>query len=899
MFYNRYVPPPKAGAPKVEPPAPASPSPSSAVQSTAISQPRKIVFDDHDQLPNITGPTKKAKSADAETGENGDEPRRKRAKIEPPSPQDTREKKKSRKSKSAPDAPNPAGSNLDDVAKKAPQSAAQTEATAAPLKSAMKTSKSNAGLDQSGTLPTNTESTVALGSATPEEKRKKKKRSKGDVEMKDADDERALDQPVDEDAAAGRHKSILKKKDMSLKKASKLPTETQEDGDPTTEDLPTQPLAQLQLDQEAAEVHGLEPLPQPAPAVANQVELTYDTLPLWLQNPLYVSSGTQAEWTSLGLRPELGISPEIASQLASKGYPEAFAVQTAVIPRLLPSPARQGDLVISAATGSGKTLAYVLPMIRDISLGAVTKLRALIVVPTRELVQQVHEVCNICAAAYARQPNRKTVRIGTAVGNQAFKKEQEKLVDQDRRYDPEGYARLVESRQWENVRKRDVEDATFDLFELAETPLPLVNHVDHLVSKVDILICTPGRLVEHIERTPGFNLDYVRWLVVDEADKLLEQSYQQWLDVVMEKLSTNKPGCRDFMFQNKSGVRKVILSATMTRNVSLLNKLNLRQPEMIVLESVTAVSTSASGPTADMNGVSVETSSYELALPNQLLEFAIKVRDPEQKPMYLVDLLSSDHVRSRSATSKEVVMNDNGSDTSSSDDSDTSSSDSSDSDFDSDSDSEAEAENKIVASKPTGKDSTIDSVLIFTKSNESALRLSRLLEIMAPRQVASRIGTLTSTTRTSERKKVINQYKSGKLRILVASDLVARGLDLPNLDHVVNYDMPPSVRSYVHRVGRTARAGRAGRAWTFFTKTEAGWFFAEIASSKSKPGVPAGGRDEDHVAIHRSNKVETVKVSARRTEEDLKKGPPGDFGEARIAEYEQALEALGKEARGQ
>ncbi|KAI6287879.1 hypothetical protein MCOR28_001427 [Pyricularia oryzae] len=896
MFYNRYVPPPKAGAAKVEPPAPASPAPASAVQSSAISQPRKIVFDDHDQVPKTTTSTKTVKSTEAETRENEDEPRRKRAKIESPSPEDIRQKKKSRKSKSAHDGPDPVVSKLDDAEKKGSQSAAETEAAATPLKSALKTPKSNNGLDESGQLPTNIDLAVELASATPDDKRKKKKRFKGDVEMKDVDEERVMDQPPDEVAAATRHKSILKKKDTSLKNAAKLPTDAQGGGKPATEDLPTQPLEQLQLDQEAAEVHGLKPLPQPVPAVASQVELTYDTLPLWLQSPLYVSSGTQAEWASLGLRPELGISPEIASQLALKGYPGAFAVQTAAIPRLLPRPDRQGDLVISAATGSGKTLAYVLPMIRDISLGVVTKLRALIVVPTRELVQQVHEICNICAAAYARQPNRKTVRIGTAVGNQAFKKEQEKLMDKDRRYDPEGYARLVQSRQWENVRKQDIDDPSFDMFELAETPLPLVNHVDHLVSKVDILICTPGRLVEHIERTPGFNLDYVRWLVVDEADKLLEQSYQQWLDVVMEKLSTNKPGCRDFMFQNKSGVRKVILSATMTRNVSLLNKLNLRRPEMIVLESVTAVPTSASGPTTDIAGVSAEASSYELALPSQLLEFAIKVRDPEQKPMYLVDLLSSDHVRSRSPTKQ--VVNDNGSDTSSSDDSDTSSDATSDSESDSDSDSEAES-GKRSASKPPVEDSAIDSVLIFTKSNESALRLSRLLEIIAPRQVASCIGTLTSTTRTSERKKVINQYKSGKMRILVASDLVARGLDLPNLDHVVNYDMPPSVRTYVHRVGRTARAGRAGRAWTFFTKTEAGWFFAEIASSKSKPGVPAAGRYEDHVGIHRSNKVETVKVSGRRTGEDLKKGPPGDFGEARIAEYEQALEALGKEARGQ
>ncbi|KUI61000.1 ATP-dependent RNA helicase dbp6 [Cytospora mali] len=656
-------------------------------------------------------------------------------------------------------------------------------------------------------------------------KKSKKKAKEGDEEK---------------DSVSARHKAVLDRASKYLKSSKDL--EGEGEGKPQEEE------------QEPVEVHGLEPLPQPEPVVQDTTRPTYETLPGWIANPIRVTPETKASFT------ELGINNEVATKLQAKGYDHAFAVQTAVIPRLLPSPDRQGDVVVSAATGSGKTLAYVLPMVRDVSQGTMTRLRGLIVVPTRELVMQAKEVCEACAGVFSG-PGQKSIKIGISMGNKQFDQEQADLVEEEQRYDPEGYQRYLQGKfdndPWEN------------LFNESHEPLP--GHVIDHSSKVDILICTPGRLVDHIKRTPGFTLDYVRWLVVDEADKLLAQTFQDWVPVVMPLLSTtDKPGARDFPDSNKSGVRKIVLSATMTRDLTLLNGLKLHRPNLVILEGV-----------RDAEGE--QTTKTEHVLPELLEETAIKIRDANLKPLYLVDLLNSEHIApinvSDDVEMKDAVVDDtssSGSDSESgsSSDSDTSSDESSD---DSDSDVESSPSRKRVSSSSKPFRST---VLIFTKSNETAVRLSRLLSLLSPNS-ASLIGTLTSTTRTSQRRKTLKAFSQQKLRILVASDLVARGIDLSNLDHVVNYDLPTSVASYVHRVGRTARAGRKGRAWTLFTKTEAGWFFTAIAGrgetkSKNKSGSVDG-------EIRRAGTVTEIRIDDR-------------WDEGRVEQFESALETLGKEA---
>lgn len=680
----------------------------------------------------------------------------------------------------------------------------------------------------------------------PKDKKKKKQKVEVDDETtpaKTADDKTEVTESKkkkkkrgDDEIAAG-HKAVLERASKELKKAAEQPK---------VEDLSDDE------DVDAVEAHGLEPLPQPKPVKQDEAKPSYETLPSWIANPIQVAPTATSPFT------DLGISEDAATRLEAKGFKEAFAVQTAVIPLLLPSADRQGDVVVSAATGSGKTLAYALPMVRDISQSShITRIRGLIVVPTRELVMQAEEVCNACSAIFVGR-GKKPVKVGISMGNKQFEQEQADLIEEDERYDPEGYQKYLDRKFDENSWLEDLTNPRGPPTE------PLPDHVIDYTSKVDILICTPGRLVDHIKRTPGFTLDFVRWLVVDEADKLLAQTYQDWIPTVMPLLSTNeRPGAREFPDSNKNGVRKVVLSATMTRDLTLLNGLKLSRPKLVVLSDTVAHS------------------EVEHVLPSQLEETAIKTRNVDLKPLYLVDLLNSEHMAPvKASDADDVEMKDAEADDMSAAESDSSASDSDDSSSDeSESDSEesdadstaSPSHGRAKSSKPPPK--TFDTtVLIFANSNEAAVRLARLLSLLSP-HLSPLIGTLTSTTRTSERKKTLHAFAARKLRILVASSLIERGIHLANLDHVISYDMPKSVQSYVHRVGRTARAGRQGHAWTLFTKPEAGWFWTAIAGKgQSKAGTAQG-------EVRRSKGVGEIRISDK-------------WDEDRLEEFSAALENL-------
>ncbi|KAF5241381.1 hypothetical protein FANTH_9124 [Fusarium anthophilum] len=669
--------------------------------------------------------------------------------------------------------------------------------------------------------------------AADEEDKRRKRREK---KKKEKETEPAEEQE-DEPQTNQRHKTVMSKLEKSLKLASELPADEQDEED-------------------RGELHGLEPLPQPEPVSSlTTSKPNYKILPSWLEDPIRVSQDTRTPFA------ELDIIPKACRVLEEKGFRDAFAVQTAAIPLLLPTSKQRGDVLISAATGSGKTLAYALPVVRDISQGCLTRLRALVVLPTRELVKQAQETFELCARAFDGG-DRKRVRVGISIGSQSLEAEQKAFMDQELRYDPDTYKKLKEETQRRNQLKWGL-SASENLQDLdAEDTDPRLSHmngyvVDYL-SRIDVLICTPGRLVEHMEQTRGFNLDYVRWLVVDEADKLLAQSFQGWLDLVMEKFRIDKFTARDFHDMDFSGVRKVILSATLTRDLSLLSQLGLQRPRLIVLESDGDIQLA------------------EHSLPLSLKEHAIRVHDTNLKPLYLLDLLRSQDMLMASPNkgedepkAEEAEDSDTSSDSSSSSDSDSDSDATSDtsSDTSSDSDSDIETNTKSKVSGRTLK-SHIPISLIFTKSNESALRLSRLLALLDP-SLADHIGTLTSTTPTHIRRKTLRAFSatSSPIRLLIASDLVARGIDLPNLDHVINYDLPPSVAGYVHRVGRTARAGKSGCAWTLVGDEESGWFWGKIAKG---------------TGVKRAQKVERTRIE--------------EIDEKRVEGYEAALEKLGKEA---
>ncbi|KAI1417900.1 P-loop containing nucleoside triphosphate hydrolase protein [Hypoxylon sp. FL1857] len=848
-MYARYVPPPKEAAKSPEPrPIVESPSqPPAKPQPTAYARyvpPPKSTNSQSNHRPV-------SQHVHFDEVEDTNEPPAKKAKLIEEDDVTKEPKKKSKKSKKSKKDRQPHAEEL--IGLDDDETAAASESRHGQINDEAHAELATPD-QQAAQEPAPDRPPESSGQVKKEKKSKKKEKRKSETEPPIAA----------EDETPVRHRSVLEKAAKSMRAPEAQPI-VDEQEDVSMRDAPdvhgsieAKVEDAMDVDGDAPEVHGLEPLPQPKPVVPEATKPAYETLPPWLAKPIRVSPQAVAPFTDFGLSPDLGITPEAAEKLATNGYKQAFAIQTAVIPLLLPhhDKAMHGDVLVSAATGSGKTLAYTLPVVRDLSLGNrhLTRLRAVIVLPTRELVKQVQQVCEQCASIFALNGSRRRVRIGIAMGSQSIEQEQATFIEREERYDPEAYAkrkrRLASESGYGSGEDSDegynTEDEEKAAIRKREDKIPtLPDHVITYKSKVDILISTPGRLVEHIKYTPGFSLDFVRWLVVDEADKLLGQNFQQWLDVVIPRLQSNDIGARNHKQSNLSGVRKVVLSATMTRDLDRLEGLKLRRPKLVMLEGSAATDESEAPKR-----------QAELALPELLEEAALKVSDPNLKPLFLVDLLQSDYILGQVSSDKHRQ--------------DVSDDDTSSSDSDSESESDSGREASFRSSRVTSTNGSMPSVLIFTKSNETALRLSRLLSLLSP-ALGSLIGVLTSTTQYATRRRTIRSFLAGKLRILVASDLVARGIDLPSLDHVINYDMPSSVASYVHRVGRTARAGKSGKAWTLFTNPEARWFWNEVASES---------------AIQRAKKVERIRVTEEKEE----------AFETKVAAYESALAKLGEEA---
>ena len=626
------------------------------------------------------------------------------------------------------------------------------------------------------------------------------------------------------------------------------------------------------------ETRGLDPIPQPEDDLDPIEKPTYSTLPAWQSNAVKVVHSTQKPFS------EFALGNAIVQNLAKQGMQKSFPIQTTVIPLLLDGPGNhQGDVCVSAATGSGKTLAYILPMIEALKNYPTTRLRGIIVVPTRELVQQVRQLCEICAAG-------SSLRIATAVGNKSIKDEQSLLVERQEVYDPNEYLRR---------QTAPVDWATFSVAKLMRQVQQRrlsdpTDFVERFISKVDLLITTPGRLVDHLKSTEGFDLDYVQWMVVDEADRLLNESYQEWVETVVPALQSQAATAkRDEQLRYmrmdvpKRYVRKVLLSATMTRDIAKLNTLGLVNPKLVILGSREAREDhDDEHETLDATEEPQQNEDGAFHLPSSLVEYAVTVKDEAEKPLHLLRLLQTKIMPLSAKTNGHTQTLD---DTSSDTDSLESSSDSSDSDLTSssgDSSSAPEDDQPNGASQPTAsskhRPKSQTRALIFTRSTSSAERLSRLLSLLAP---ALSISTLTrSTTSSSTSRRSLRSFLSGRTAILIATDRASRGLDIPDLEHVISYDVPSSALTYVHRVGRTARAGKAGTAWTLLEWREGRWFWASIGGKKSK-----GSKVEDsEESIVRSGKVRKWEVRM----------PDGDAGDSLKKAYEVALKKLGEEVRG-
>lgn len=476
------------------------------------------------------------------------------------------------------------------------------------------------------------------------------------------------------------------------------------------------------------------------------------------------------------------LPPALGEALLGQGITCLFPLQRS----LLRAPPDR-DICLCAPTGSGKTLAYLLPMLVRLSGRRLVRLRALIMVPGRELAVQVAAVLEPLARSL-------DLRVALAIGQTSITGEARRLVRGDGSF---------------------------------------------LATAVDILVATPGRLLDHLESTRGFTLEHVEYLILDEADRLLDGFTQDWLPAILaaaagpaagsasvdplrthrREQATGRPGGETGEMAILGPVwttplRKILASATLTRNPAKLVDLALRHPMHITASDVgpgRGQAMCGGEDVADDDGAATDrvvpnepARAMRVVLPRGLREF-MYVCEEARKPAAVIYLVEEAQLGGPS--------------------------------------------------------------LCFTRSVESTRRLALLLARACPQR---RLAAYSTDLSPEGRARLLRQFTEGQLDLLVCSDAAARGLDLPGVAAVINYDAPRHLRTYVHRVGRTARAGRSGRAYTLLSIREAHHFkqmMAKRCVGESGEGGDGGTlpvRDGHHAGTKLMATLRIPKTSLQR-----------------------------------
>ena len=348
---------------------------------------------------------------------------------------------------------------------------------------------------------------------------------------------------------------------------------------------------------------------------------------------------------------QLGLGPELLQALKKVGYKSPTPVQTQAIPQILIG----HDVLACAQTGTGKTASFTLPMIEILATGRsrARMARSLILTPTRELATQISEM-------FETYGKFSKLTMALLIGGVSLENQSRKL----------------------------------DL-------------------GVDVLIATPGRLIDHLERG-HILLNDIKILVIDEADRMLDLGFMPDVEQIVSKLPSNR--------------QTLFFSATIPPEIQSIASKFLNSPKKI---------------TVTPNMTAAET----------VQQFLIRIKEEDWDKRDILRRL-------------------------------------------------------IIEQK-------VENALVFCNRKRDVEILNKSLT-----KHGFKSDALHGDMSQPERYSILNQFKSGKIQILVASDVAARGLDLPKVSHVFNFDVPTQAQDYVHRIGRTGRAGRKGLALTISTNKD-------------------------------------------------------------------------------
>ena len=317
--------------------------------------------------------------------------------------------------------------------------------------------------------------------------------------------------------------------------------------------------------EEIEELHDLGPIPQPEKTYLPKVKRNIMNESWSHLNKIYYTMEDAVTWDDIYKKDKL-INKTIYENITNSfNFDKTMPIQTVILKKYLKSlkknysiskqnyTLKSGDVLVNSFTGSGKTLSYLIPIIEILMNRKINKLRCIIVLPTQILIQQVYLTLN-------KLIKNSNLIITTTKANISLKEEIEKFKNLN----------------------------------------------------MDILITTPGRLVDHLVKN-SISLDDLKFLVLDESDKLLNQNYQDWLNIIMKNI--------------KSNVIKFIVSATLTKNIEKLNllKLNPIRTNLFLMKD--------KNENNDNNGV------YQL--PRNINEYSltIKFKNSIFKPLYLKKLI--------------------------------------------------------------------------------------------------------------------------------------------------------------------------------------------------------------------------------------------------------------------